>query len=211
MLPIEGFTGPALLVWQFPLETVLAIASGELGAVTHMVWSADGKTLLVVDDNNRVSIFQPPKAKPVFTQEVDIGTEGRITAVDISSDGDWYLMAAKAIRIRAWRLPFMNAELTAWGTVRRVFFAGDVNEVVTIDATDAAVHWFVNNGNVVADTMEALGDIVTVGVPMAGNMFFGLDSGGHVRGWRSGNLQPLDEVDRPLCAAVEAGRDTLER
>lgn len=202
------YSGPALIVWRFPLRSEMVVASEDLGSVTHMVWSADGKTLLVVDSNNRISIFQPLKAKPVFTQEVDPGSEGRITAVNLSADGDWYLMAANAIRLRAWRLPFMNTQLTAWGTVRHLFFAGNVNEVVTIDETDTAIHWFVNSGNVMADTSEALGDVVTVGVPIGGDIYYGLDASGVVRGWRSGTLQPFGEVATRLCEPVAVRRDT---
>ena len=57
-------------------------------------------------------------------------------------------------------------------------------------------------------TSRTLGDLVTVGVPVGGEYFFGLDREGRVHGWRSADLEPLTDLPGALCApaAVEPGK-----
>jgi WD40 repeat protein len=199
----------SLIFWKLPLNPLLTIPSGDLGVVSLMTWSGDGRSLLVTDRNNRLAIFRPPKKKAVFTQEVDLGSEGRITAIDLSTDGDWYVMAANAIVIRAWQLPFMNAQLKAWGRVEKLFFAGDVAEVVTIDETNAAIHWLVNYGKVHADTTLTLEEPVALGVPAGGNHFYSLGRDGRVRAYRSGDFTPLGEAEGVMCGVTAAAGDSV--
>lgn len=193
----------AVIVWSLPLKRVLTIPPRNGGAVQLLAWSRNSRSLMIADDKGTVVVHRPPKKKPVFVQDSDLAVEGPISAIDISPDGDWIVVAANAIRVRAWRLPFMNTQLKAWGRVERVFFAGESGTVITVDETSAAIRWLVNYGKVRADTSRTLGDIVKVGAPVGGAFFLGLGRDGSVHGWRSSDLEPLGDLPAALCPPVD--------
>jgi hypothetical protein len=95
----------------------------------------------------------------------------------------------------------MNAPLKPWGRVRRVFFAGDVGSVVTIDETNMAINWLINYGNVKAQATRELGSMAVFGVPPGGTLFYGVDSAGSVHAWRSSDLEPIDPAAEGVCEA----------
>lgn len=186
----SGTPGPVGL-WSIPPGAPKFLGA-EGGTARRMALSLDGRSLILADAANTLSIFRLPKPKPVYSQTYDPASEGRISAVDLSPDGDWFVVAANAVTVRAWKLPFMNAPLQPWGRLKAAFFAGEVGSIITVDETNTAIRWAVNYGNIRAAVTRPLPGIDVVGAPLAGQFFAGVDSAGVLHAWRSGDLEPLE-------------------
>lgn len=196
----SGSTGSsALRVYPVPPARPLVLNSTGSGVVEHLAWDATGKYLLATRDDGEVTIYQLPKSKPVYRQRLDPAVEGRITAADLSPDGDWFVVAASSIRLRTWRLPFLSAPLQAWGEVRQVFFVDGNAAVITIDETDSAIRWLVNYGKVKSDRTANLGTLRATAVSADGSTFFTFDTSGHLKAWRGADLQSVEAADTTIC------------
>lgn len=196
----SGLPG-SLGIWPVPLGAPQFLGGSGGAAARLLAWSGDGRTVAMTDADNVLSIYRLPGGKPVYRLAFDPGTEGRVSGIDLSPDGDWYVAAANAVILRAWKLPFMNTQLAPWGGVKAVFFAGEVGSIVTVDETNTAIRWAVNYGNVRVAVSRHLAGIDRVQAPAAGQYFAGVDSAGVLHGWRSGDLESLlsDAGDQPFC------------
>jgi WD40 repeat protein len=189
----------SIRLYTIPPARPLALEPVGPAAAEHLAWDGAGKYLLAAATDGRVAIYQVPKKKPVYRETLDPAVEGRITAADLSPDGDWFVLAAGSIRLRTWRLPFMSAPLKAWGEVRQVFFVEGNAAVVTIDETGSAIRWLVNYGKVKADRTASLGTVRAGAASSDGAGFFTLDASGRIRGWRSADLEAIAAVDTSWC------------
>lgn len=186
----DNLPGP-VGVWTIPPGPPRFLGQPGSAGARRFAWSLDGKCLILADAANELSIFRLPGSKAVYSQRYDPGSEGRIGAVDLSPDGDWFVVAANAVTVRAWKLPFMSAALQPWGKVKAVFFAGEVGSIVTVDETNTAIRWAVNYGDVRAAVSRHLDGMDVIRAPVAGQFFAGVDSAGILHAWRSGDLEPL--------------------
>jgi hypothetical protein len=204
-----GGTDRQVRVWDFEPSKVqpgfapdgpllLPVADG--ATVTFVDLDLTGKYILTVDDQGHIAIHQAPGTKPVYTQTLDPATEGAIRAADLSSDGDWFVVAARRVTVRAWRLPFMSAPLTSFGGVEHVFFAGGVEALVTVDENGLAIRWLLNYGKVKADATAQLDSLTTaVASDAAGRLLVSLTPDGRVRAWPTATLAELEAMTQPLC------------
>ncbi len=190
----------SVLVWKFPPALAVTLPKDDGGAVTHLTWSADGRTLMTADDTNRLVIYRVPTKRPVYKEDVDRAVDGAITAIALSPDGSWFIAAANAIKVRAWKLPFMNTQLKAWGRVRAVFFAGSVESAVTIDESDSAIRWHINHGNVKAGESRQIEEMTAVGVPAGGGRFHALDAAGNILSFDALTMEPLTGSPAAGCS-----------
>lgn len=186
-------------LYTVPPATPIVLAMEGRATVEHLAWDGTGKYLLTTDDEGEISIFQKPQKKPVYRQKLDPAVEGPITAVNLSPDGDWFVVAANSIRLRTWRLPFLSAPLKAWGEVRQVFFVAGNAAVVTIDETDSAIRWLVNYGKVKSDRSANLGTLRASAVSADGAGFYTLDTSGRIKAWDASNLEAVEATDSTLC------------
>lgn len=187
----NGLPGPVGL-WAIPPRVPKFLGAAAGPAARRVAWSLDGRSLVLVDAANVLSIFRLPRSKAVYVQSFDPASQGRISAVDLSPDGDWFIVAANAVTLRSWKLSFMNAPLQPWGRVKAAFFAGEVGSIVTVDETNTAIRWAVNYGNVQPAVTRHLDGLDIVRAPTAGQFFAGVDSAGVLHAWRSGDLEPLE-------------------
>jgi len=205
----DGGADRAIRVWELKPSRVqpgiapdapLLLPVAEGATATFVDLDLTGKYVLVVDDQGHIAVYQAPGKKPVYTQTLDPATEGKIVAADLSSEGDWFVVAARNVRVRAWRLPFMSAPLTSFGGVEHVFFAGGVEALVTVDENGLAIRWLLNYGNVKADATAQLDSLtVDVTADAGGRTMFSLTPDGHVRGWDTATLAEFETMTRPIC------------
>ena len=159
-----------------------------------------GRYLMVIDDGGRIAIYHAPDRKPAYEQTLDPATEGAIRTADLSPEGDWFVAAARTVRVRAWRLPFMSAPLSSFGDVEQVFFAGGVKALITVDEHGLAIRWLLNYGDVKAEATAQLDSInVAVAPDAAGLSLFSLTRDGRVRGWATADLVELEALGAALC------------
>ena len=159
-----------------------------------------GKYLMIIDDGGRIAIYRAPDTKPAYEQTLDPSTEGAIRAADLSPEGDWFVAAARTVRVRAWRLPFMSAPLGSFGDVEQVFFAGGVKALVTVDENGLAIRWLLNYGDVKAEATAQLDSVnVAVASDASGLSLFELATDGRVRGWATADLVELEAMGTGVC------------
>jgi len=159
-----------------------------------------GKYLMIVDDGGRIAIYKAPDTKPAYEHTLDPATEGAIRAADLSPEGDWFVAAARTVRVRAWRLPFMSAPLGSFGDVDQVFFAGGVKALVTVDENGLAIRWLLNYGDVKAEATAQLDSVnVAVASDASGLSLYSLTTDGRVRGWATADLVELEAMGQALC------------
>lgn len=181
-------------------ERPLVIPLAEGRTARFLDLDITGKYLMVVDDGGRIAIYKTPDTKPAYEQTLDPATEGAIRTADLSPEGDWFVAAARTVRVRAWRLPFMSAPLSSFGDVEHVFFAGGVEALITVDENGLAIRWLLNYGDVKADATAQLDSVnVAVSPDAAGRALFSLTSDGRVRGWATADLVELEAMAAGVC------------
>jgi hypothetical protein len=202
--PTDDAPDRGVRIWTLPPAAQPTVLPDELGAtVTHLAFDEAGKYLLVADDTGRVAIYQLPDRKPVFTQEFDPATEGAILDVDLSPEGDWFVVSANAVRVRSWRLPFMSAPLAGFGRVHTVFFAGSLEALVTVDEAGSAIRWLLNYGQVKPAASALVDSTLALGHDAAGQALFALRDDGRIRSWRTSDLAELERLPAVLCGGGE--------
>ncbi|HEX7880857.1 MAG TPA: hypothetical protein VF720_15705 [Candidatus Eisenbacteria bacterium] len=184
----------------FVADNPLILPVAEGATVLFVDLDLTGKYILTVDDQGHIGVYQAPGTKPVYTQTLDPETEGTIRAADLSPEGDWFVVSARSVKVRAWRLPFMSAPLTSFGDVTQVFFAGGVESLITVDENGLAIRWLLNYGKVKAEATAQLDSLTTaVTADASGRLLMSLTPDGRVRAWPTATLAELEALTQRVC------------